>query len=87
MNEKKSKVEELVILLSKSEEVISDDYGRVLNKGVLSFNVRGAVRKLRSMGYRITIKYTNAGDWTIKSKEDKRVFIQALETIKNLKKK
>jgi len=82
---KTSKVEELVIMLAQSTEVDSGDYGRVLNKGVVFFNVRGAVRKLRSMGYKITIKYTSSADWMVRSKETKEVFKQALETIQELK--
>lgn len=81
-----SKVEELVILLMHMTEVNSDDYGRVLNKGVIYFNVRGAVRKLRSMGYKITIRYTSKTDWSVKSKEPKEVFVNAYETIQELKK-
>ena len=82
-----SKVEELVIMLKQSTEINSDDYGRILNKGVVFFNVRGAVRKLRSMGYKITIRYTHSADWTIRSKEPKKVFVEAYETIQELKKK
>lgn len=82
-----SKVEELVIMLTQSQNVNSDDYGRILNKGVVFFNVRGAVRKLRSMKYKITIKYTHSADWTIRSKESTEVFKKALEIIQELKKK
>lgn len=83
----KSKVEELVEMLATSTEVISDDYGRVHNKGVFYYNVRGAVRKLRSMGYKITIKYTSCTDWSVRSKEPKSVFVKALQTIQELKEK
>ena len=83
----KSKVEELVEMLALSTEVISDDYGRVLNKGVVFFNVRGAVRRLRSMGYKITIKYSSSADWTVRSQEPKFVFVKALAIIQELKTK
>ena len=66
MKSKVSKVEELVVMLSLCENPISDDYGRIHNKGVVYFNVRGAVRKLRSMGYKIKINYTSSADWSIK---------------------
>lgn len=82
-----SKVEELVIMLTTATNINSDDYGRILDKGVVFFNVRGAVRRLRSMGYKITIKYTSSADWSIRSKETKEVFINALKIIKELKEK
>lgn len=82
---KVSKVEELVIMLSHSNEINSDDYGRVINKGVVFFNVRGAVRRLRAMGYKITIKYTSPTDWSVRSKENREVFKNALKIIEELR--
>ena len=87
MTSQVSKVEELVKMLIISPQLISDDYGRIINKGVVFFNVRGAVRKLRSMGYKLKINYTNSIDWTIITTEPREIWTEAYQTIQDLKEK